>query len=163
MTEEITETGCCPRFDPSPWQEKEIVWKDKLFIRDTIPQFLHMPLPGTFGKTVGKMWQQLEDAGAQPDIKDFLMLAHDPSSWKSELYINATKEVPGAENVRLNGTYLTKVFDGPYNAIAKWFKEMDRYVKQNGKEVKKYYCYYTTCPKCARVYGHNYIVFFAEV
>lgn len=157
------ETQCCPKFDPKPWDEKEITWKDKPFIKDSVRQFMHMPLPGTFGKTVGRMWKKIEDAGAEPDMKDFLMLACDPSPWKSNLYINVTKEVPNAENVTLSGKYYTKVFDGPFSSIRKWIQEMDKYVKGKGKEVKKYYVYYTTCPKCAKIYGHNYVVFFAEV
>ena len=156
-------TQCCPKFDPEPWDEKEITWKDKLFVKDSMIQFMHMPLPGAFGKTVGRMWQKIEDAGANPDIKDFLMLAYDPSPWKSELYINATKEVPNAENVRFSGTYLTKVFDGPYNSVPKWIREMERHVTQKGQEVKKYYFYFTTCPKCAKIYGNNYVVVFAKV
>ncbi|MFH1639753.1 MAG: hydrolase [Chloroflexota bacterium] len=156
-------TPCCPKFNPEPWDEKEITWQDKLFVKDSMVQFMHMPLPGAFAKTVGRMWKKIEEAGANPDIADFLMLAYDPSPWKDEVYINVTKEVPDAENVRLSGTYLTKVFDGPYNAVPKWIQEMARFVNEKGRKVKKYYCYYTTCPKCAKIYGHNYIVFFAEV
>ena len=29
-------TQCCPKFDPEPWNDKEITWKDKLFIKDSI-------------------------------------------------------------------------------------------------------------------------------
>jgi hypothetical protein len=36
-------------------------------------------------------------------------------------------------------------------------------VAAKGKSVKNYYFYYTTCPKCARKYGHNYVVVLAEV
>ncbi len=154
---------CCPEFDPKPWDEKEFIWKDKLFIRDTMPQFMHMPLPGKYAKTIGRMWKKIEDAGAGTDIKDFLLLAYDPSPWKSELYINVTKEVPGADNAKLSGTFVTKVFDGPYNAVPKWIKEMEQYLVKSGKRSKKYYFYYTTCPKCAKVYGHNYVVVFVEV
>lgn len=154
---------CCPKFDPAPWHEKEITWEDKLFVKDTVVQFMHMPLPGTFGKTVGRMWKKIEDAGANPAIEDFVMLATESSPWKGEIYINATKEVPNAENIRLSGTYITRVFDGPYNAVPKWIKEMDQYAGQKGKSVRKYYFYYTTCPRCAKTRGHNYVVAFAEV
>ncbi|MFH1381371.1 MAG: hydrolase [Chloroflexota bacterium] len=163
MANTKTDTLCCPRFDPEPWNEKELLWKDKLFVKDTVMQFMHSPLPGTFSKTVGRMWKKIEEAGANPDIKDFIMLATESSPWRGEIYINATKEVPNAENVKLSGTYVTKVFDGSYNEIPKWVKEMSQYVNQKGKTIKKYYFYYTTCPKCAKVYGHNYIVAFAEV
>jgi hypothetical protein len=85
------------------------------------------------------------------------------SQWKGEVYITATREVPGCENVRLSGTYLTKVFDGSYNAVPRWIKEMEPFIARKGKSVKKYYFYYTTCPKCAKKYGHNYAVAFAAV
>jgi len=157
------EAQCCPPFDPAPWDEKEITWQDKLFIKEGIPQFMHIPLPGVFGKAVGRMWGKIEAADARPDTKDFLMLSYDPSPWKSELYINATKEIPDAENVRLSGNYLTKVFDGPYNAAPQWIKAMDKYVADKGRKLEKYYCYFTTCPRCAKLYGHNYAVLFAKV
>ncbi len=163
MIRNDSDIQCCPKFDPEPWHDKEITWEDKLFVKDTLMQFMHIPLPGTFGKKVGRMWKKIEDAGASPDIKDFIMLAAESSPWKGELYINVIKEVPNAENVKLSGKYITKVFDGSYNAVPKWIKEMDQYANQKGKTVKKYYFYYTTCPKCAKIYGHNYVVAFAEV
>ena len=115
------------------------------------------------GKVIGRMWKKAQDTGSATEKKDFLLLAHDPSPWKSELYMNVTKEVPGAENVKLNGTFITKVFDGPYSNVPKYMKEMENYVTSQGKKTKKHYFYYTYCPKCAKKYGHNYIVDFAEV
>jgi hypothetical protein len=157
------ESQCCPEFDPEPWEGKEVVWKDKLFVRDTMPQVFHMPLPGSFAKAVTRMWKKIEDAGAKPGDKDFLMLASETSQWKGELFINVIKEVPDAENVKLSGTYLTKVFDGGYNDVPKWIKEMEDYAAKKGKKPGNYYFYYTTCPKCAKKYGHNYTVVFAGV
>jgi len=65
--------------------------------------------------------------------------------------------------VKFSGTYLTKVFDDPYNDVPKWIKELAPYVVAKGKSVKKWFFYYTTCPKCAKKYGHNYVVTFAKV
>ena len=31
---EGSETGCCQRFKPEPWQDKEIAWDNKLFLKD---------------------------------------------------------------------------------------------------------------------------------
>ena len=157
------EQQCCPEFNPTPWDNISHVWNDKLFIKDSISQVFHIPLPGQFSKVLTKMWKKAQDAGASPDVKDFLCLAYDPSPWKSELYMLVTKEVPDTENVKLSGTFLSKVFDGPYSAIPKFIKEMDKHVAAQDKKVKKYYFYFTTCPKCAKKYGHNYIVAFAEV
>ncbi len=154
---------CCPQFDTVPWDEKTHQWHDKLFIKDTIPQIFHMPLPGTINRTMGRMWEQAQQANAAPDLKDFLILAYDPSPWKSEYYLSVTKEVPGAENVKLTGIFLSKVFDGPYQDVPKWIKAMDTYVAQQGKTTQKYYLYFTTCPKCAKIYGHNYVVAFAQI
>jgi len=73
------------------------------------------------------------------------------------------KEVPGAKNVALSGAFFTKVFDGPYNAVPKWIKETDSQIAAQGKTAKKHYVYFTTCPKCAKTYGHNYAVALAQV
>ncbi len=163
MQNSKTESECCPRFEPEPWQEKEIVWNEKNFIRETVPQFMHIPLPGTFGRAVGRMWKKIEDANAAPEAKDFLMLSTETSMWKGEIFINTSKEVPNAENVKFTGTYLTRVFDGPYNDVPKWIKAMIPWVTSKGKSVKRWFFYYTYCPKCAKKYGHNYVVTFAQV
>lgn len=163
MTVQINETGCCPLFDPELWQDKKFVWKDKPFVKGTMLQFLHMPLPGSFGKVVGQLWKKIEDANAAPEDRDFLMLATESSPWKGEVYLNVTHDVPNTENVTISGEFMTKVFDGPYNSIPKWIKEMDQYVSAKENVIKKHYFYYTTCPKCARIYGHNYVVAFAQV
>jgi effector-binding domain-containing protein len=163
MHDTIKEHECCPVFDPIPWDNKIHNWVDKPFIKDYLPQIFHMPLPSMMGKVLGRMWKKAQDANAATEMKDFLLLAYDPSPWKSELFLNVTREVPGTENVKLTGTFVSKVFDGPYNNIPKFIKELDNYLASTGKKAVKYYFYYTTCPKCAKKYGHNYIVAFAEI
>jgi hypothetical protein len=157
------QSECCPEFNPVPWDNVTHEWKDKLFIKDYVPQIFHIPLPGVINKVMARMCKRAQDAGADTETKDFLLLAYDPSPWKSEFHLLVTKEVEGAENVKLNGTFISKVFDGPFSAIPKFIKQMDAMLANNGKKSKKYYFYYTTCPKCAKKYGHNYIVAFAEV
>ncbi|MBN2057702.1 MAG: hypothetical protein JW782_02780 [Candidatus Saganbacteria bacterium] len=154
---------CCPQFDPTPWEGKTHVWNDKLFIVGSVPQFLHIPFPPMFAATVTRMWKRAEEAQAAPDLKDFILMAYDPSPWKSELYMTVTKDVPGEKSVRLSGTFITKVFDGPYNAPPKWVKEFDEYLSGQSKKALKYYFYFTYCPKCSKKFGHNYCVVFAQV
>lgn len=156
------QTDCCAEFDPATWDGKVTTWKDKRFIKDSIPQFLHMPFPPMFARKMTRMWEEAQHAGAAPEIGDFLFLTYDPSPWKSELYLAVNKEVPNADNVTLSGEFVSKVFDGPYNAVPEWIKEMDGYLASQGKTAKRYYFYFTTCPKCAKNYGHNYAVVFAE-
>jgi hypothetical protein len=154
---------CCPKFEPSLWNEVEHEWQNKLFLKDTVPEIFHFPVPGTYSKAITRMWKKAEDAGAAPDRKDFLLLAYDPSPFKGELFMSITKEVPGAENVRLSGTFVSKVFDGPYHKVPGYIKEMDQYLKANNKVATKYYFSFAYCPKCSKKYGHNYIVALAEV
>ena len=77
--------------------------------------------------------------------------------------IDVAKDVPNAQMAKLSGTFLTKVFEGPYQNAGKWAVEMKEYVKNKGKELKKMYFSYTTCPKCAKAYGKNYVVLFAQI
>lgn len=152
-------TGCCEPFDPEPWQEKEIIWQDKIFVKDHVISFLHIPL--NFGQKVVKNVKLIDKAGARPSYQ--LMLTDEKSLWGADIYIDVSKEVPGAEMVTLSGTFLTKVFEGPYQNVGKWAKEMLEYVKSKGKEMKKLYFSYTTCPRCAKAYGKNYVVLFARI
>lgn len=154
---------CCYEFNPELWDKKKHVWSDKIFIKASVTQFLHMPLPGTYDKVIPKMQAAIEESGAKVEPKDFLMLTEDLSAWKSNLYINTTKEVPGFDNVKLSGTFLSMAFDGPYSNIPKFIKEFDEYIASEGEKVLKYYFYYTTCPKCSKKYGHNYIVMLAQI
>ncbi len=157
------EEYCCPKFDPDLWDEKEVTWDNKLFIKESVPQFLHMPLPTMYGRIITRMMNALEAAGAQVPEADRLMLSHDLSPWKSELYIAATKEVKGASNVQLSGRFYAKVFDGPYSAIPKFMSQMADSLAQRKQRASKLYFFYTTCPKCAEKFGHNYIVIFAQI
>lgn len=156
---ENSETGCCPRFDPEPWEEKEIIWEDKLFLKDQVRSIFHMPL--NFGKVMVKNMEKIREADALPPQP--LMLSDEKSPWGSDIYINVKKEVPGAEMTEISGTFLTKVFEGPYKNTKKWIKEMRTFVKSKDRKMKKMYFFYTTCPKCAKYYGKNYVVILAEI
>ena len=92
-----------------------------------------------------------------------LVLSDEKSNWKSDLYIAVTKEVSDAEMARLSGTFLTRAFEGPYKDMSKWIKAMQEFVTSRGKDIKKLYFFYTTCPKCAKVYGKNYTVLLAQI
>ena len=156
---ENSETGCCPRFNPEPWDEKEVTFQDKLFLKDHVRSFLHIPL--NFGKVMVRNMEKIQQAEAL--ASEPLMLSDEKSLWGADIYIAVTKEVPGAEMVRISGTFLTKVFEGPYKDAGKWAKEMAGYVKAKAKEIEKMYFFYTTCPKCARFYGKNYTIILAKI
>lgn len=154
-----SETGCCKRFDPKPWDNKEIKWKGKLFLKDHIISFFHIPL--NFGKVMVRDMEAIEKAGAL--APEPVMLSDEKSLWGSDIYIAVSKDVHGKEMVKISGTFLSRVFEGHYKNIGTWAKEMKDYVKSKGKKIKKMYFFYTTCPKCAKAYGKNYVVLLAEV
>lgn len=154
-----SETGCCPRFNPKPWADKEIKLKDRLFIKDHVVSLFHIPL--NFGRIMVKNMGLIEAADAhEPEM---LLLSDENSLFGSDVYIAVSKDVKGAEMVRLSGTFLTKVFEGPYKDMGKWKKEMEAYVQSKNKTAEKTYFFYTTCPSCAKEYGKNYVVILAKV
>lgn len=152
---------CCPEFNPNKYDDKNHVWKDKLFLKDEIKQIFHIPI--NMGKVVTRIFQQVEKAGANPKPEDFLLLCYDPSAWKSEAYMSVVKDIPGSNIVKLSGTFYSKVFDGPYNAVPNWIKQMDQLLAAQGKKAERYYFHYAYCPKCSKKYQHNYCVAFAKI
>jgi len=155
----IKPTGCCDPFNPKPWQNKEIVWKNKLFVKDHITSFMHIPL--NMGKKIVKNIELIEKANAKASYQ--LMLTDEKSMWGADIYIDVSEKVPGAQMATISGTFLTKVFEGPYQHVGQWAQEMKKYVENKNKKIKKLYFSYTTCPKCAQAYGKNYVVLFAQV
>ena len=63
----------------------------------------------------------------------------------------------------LAGTFMTKVFDGPFSQIGKWSAAMHAYAKAQGVTLAKIYYFYATCPKCAKRYGKNQVVLFGQM
>lgn len=136
-----------------------MVWKDKIFVKDHITSLLHVPLD--MGRKIIKNLALIEQAHAKAPHQ--LMLTDEKSLWGADIYIDVSKNVPGAQMSTLSGTFLTKVFEGSYQNAGKWAQEMKRHVASQGKELKKLYFSYTTCPKCAKAYGKNYVVLFAQI
>jgi len=153
------ETGCCKRFDPKSWDGKTVVLKNKLFLKARVLSFFHIPL--NFGQVMKSSMEKI--CAAKAEAAEPLMLSDENSLWGADVYIAVSKEVPGAENVRLSGTFLSKVFEGGYDKMGGWIKQMSDYVASGGKAVEKLYFFYTTCPACAKAYGQNYTVILAKV
>ena len=150
---------CCPRFDPEPWDDKMIPWKNKPFVKDRVISFLHVPL--NFGAVMRRNVRAIEAAGAAP--KEMIVLSDENSLWGADVFIDVTKEIPGANMAAISGTFISKVFEGPFRNVRTWIDDMHRFVAAKGKSVRKLYFYYTTCPKCAKKYGKNYVVILAQV
>lgn len=153
-------TGCCPRFDPQGWDDQDLHFDDKLFVRATTRGLFHIPL--NMGSVFKRTFAAIEAAGARDD-GDFIVLSRDSSPWTGEHYFAVSRPLPGADMAKLSGDYLTKVFEGPFSDAPKWEAEMADFVAAHGRRLERNYYFFTTCPRCAKVYGKNYVVAVARL
>jgi hypothetical protein len=100
-------------------------------------------------------------ADASPD--EVIVLSDESSRWGSNVFIAVSKDVPDAKMTRISGTFLAKVFEGHYREMGTWVRDMKTWVSDQGKTLQKLYFYYTTCPKCAKQTGKNYVVLLGQV
>jgi hypothetical protein len=150
---------CCPKFNPVLWDDKIFQWDNKKFIKDKVLTLLFMPI--NFGSVVKRMMVKIEKAGAE--AQDWMCLSDHTSKWNMNLYMAVDREIPGVENITFSENFLSKVYEGNFKETGKWCKDFESYAKGKNLEVKKWYMWYTTCPKCAKKYGKNYVAIIAEV
>jgi len=150
---------CCSEFDPLPWDDKIFNWENKRFIKDKVFTIFYMPM--NFGKVMKRLDEKLTKAGAT--MSDYLCLSDHTSSWNMDLYLAVDKEIAGAENTTLSGNFYSKVYEGPFRDTEKWCKDYDKVALNKGYTINKCYLWYTTCPKCAKKYGKNYVVIVGRV
>lgn len=153
------ETGCCAKLDEARWDCQEFVWKEKPFVKDHIREFFHVPL--NFGSVMARDHAAIEQAQAY--APEPLWLVDEVSPWGSDIYTATDRAVPDMQTEYLSGTFMTKVFTGPFRDIGSWIAQTETFVKAHGKEVDKLYFFYATCPKCAKHFGKNQVVAFAKV
>lgn len=150
---------CCPEFQPEYWNEKTHIWSEKPFIADSVITFFYMPV--NFGAVMRRLNAKVE--AAEAEMPDWLCLSDHRSAWKMDLYLAINKTVANAKNMRMNGSFYSKVFEGAYKDAGKMMKQFEDHLQSNNLQVSKKYTWYTTCPKCAKKYGKNYIVLFAQL
>jgi len=156
MQKSETETGCCPRFDPAPWDGELLEWNQKKFIKVKVCTFFYMPL--NFGSVMKKL-----NKTSGLNLDNAICLSDHTSKWNMNLYVEVDAEVPGAHNVTFSGKYLSKVYEGNYSETGNWCKNFEQFAKERSMEITKWYMWYTTCPKCAKIYGKNYVVVIGKV
>ncbi|MCP3970414.1 MAG: hypothetical protein GY717_08880 [Rhodobacteraceae bacterium] len=155
----INTTGCCAKFNPDGWGGRQLSFRDKPFLRAATRSVMHIPV--NMGSVFTRVRRHMEQAGPV-DEANTLVLSHELSSWRAEHLFATDKPVEGEEMVTLTGNYITKVFEGPYREAKRWHDTMLAEVKAQGGTPGKVWFFYTTCPKCAKVYGKNYVVGVAE-
>ena len=153
-------TGCCPRFNAKGWDGQILHFEDKPFLRATTRSLAHVPI--NMGKVFSRVLGKIEAAKAA-DPEHSIVMSRDLSAFAGEHLFAVTAEVPGEEKITLSGDYLTKVFEGPFSKVGAWHGEMQALAKAKGRAANAVWFYYTTCPKCAKIYGRNPVVGLVEL
>jgi hypothetical protein len=153
------ETGCCARLDTARWEGREHVWHDKPFLEGRVHAILHVPLD--FGSVMARLQRTVEAAAAFAE--EPLWLSEEVSPWRSRLLVATDRTVPHAANVALSGTFVSGVFEGPYRDAPRWAATMRARTAAEGRPLTRLLFYYATCPRCARRFGCNQSVVFAQV
>ncbi|CDX29300.1 conserved hypothetical protein [Mesorhizobium sp. ORS 3359] len=156
----VNTTGCCPKFNPGGWDDQELHFRDKPFVRAVTHSVMHVPV--NMGSVFARVNRHIDDAGASADGHS-IVLSRDLSPWTSEHLFSVSKSVPEEEMTTLSGNFVTKVFEGPFSQARQWHEEMLQMARDRKSEPGDVYFFYTTCPKCAEAYGKNYVVGVAAV
>lgn len=159
MSEFYTENECCPIFDPPPWDNQTFVWEQKLFIKDRVFAIFNMPF--NFGKVISKLNKLAENSNCENC--DSMILVDFNSMFGFDVYYAVNKPVSLAQNVQLDGTFYSKVYEGSFKDINDWRIDFEKHVGIKEREIEHLYYWLTTCPKCAKKYERNYVVLIAKL
>lgn len=152
---DVNETGCCPVPAVHGWDRRTIELHQG-FIRMHTRSLFHVPM--NMGSVMTALQEQATAAGAAMPADHGMILSHDLSAWRAEQLYAVSSPVEGADNVMIDGTFATCVFDGPYGRAGEWHDQLVAYARSIGHEVSEVYVFYTTCPSCAKHYGRNYVI-----
>lgn len=157
----VNETGCCALPNVDAWQRAVIDFENRRFIRLHTRSMMFVPL--NMEDIMTELQQTAEKTGAMMPPEEAMTLSRDLTPWRAEQLYAVSKEVPGADNVVLDGKFASMVFEGDYSKAKGWFDDMMKYSEELGKKSDEIYFFYTTCPKCAEHYGKNYVVGLAKL
>ena len=80
-----------------------------------------------FGAVISGLMKEMEKAGIES--KDMMCLSDHTSKWNMDIYVSVDEKVEGAENVVLNGKFLSKVYEGNFKNTDKWCEDYKKYGK----------------------------------
>jgi len=150
---------CCPKLKVSEWDDKMLNWENKKFIIGKVRTFFYMPV--NFGKVITKLMNLVTAEGGA--VEQNLCLSDHISPKQMNILLAVNKKINGVENITLSGKFYCKVYEGPFKDTGRWCADFEKVLASKKLTMAKMYMWYTTCPKCAKKYGHNYIVIIAKV
>lgn len=149
---------CCPLLNVEEWDDKIHQWTDKRFVKAYVKAFFGIPC--NISKVMESVDAKIRAVGA--NTPDCVCLFDKKTKFKIDVMVAVSKEVPNMENVSISGKFYSKVYEGSYCKIGEWMRDFKKVMKSKMLEQGKVYVWYTSCPKCAKSYGKNYVVLIAE-
>jgi hypothetical protein len=153
-------TDCCPIFHPEKWDKMIYDFSAYSFIKAQSKSFMYVPV--NLDKVMTKVQKDIDEAKAAYSDR-YLILSQDISAFKCDHYFLVKGPVSKYPSQKVEGRYYCRVQDGDFRNISTWMKDFDEELHQKDRSLKEVFLFYTTCPKCAKVYGHNYVVLLAKV
>ncbi len=150
---------CCPPFNPELWQDKMMEWENKRFVKTYVRTLFFIPL--NFGGVMKMLVKKFKDAGEE--LPDILCLSEHVSKWKMNIYLPVNNEISGLEEETFSGSFYSRVYEGNFKDTKKWCFDFEEILKDKNLKITNLYFWYTTCPKCAKEYGKNYVVLIGKV
>lgn len=153
------EKVCCPKINPNDWNDKIFQWQNKPFIKAKVRTFFYIPIG--FGNTIRKLDKKLQANSL--NFSEGVCLSDHTSKWNMDIYVTIDKEFKDDSISYFNGNFYCKMYEGDFKDTGKWCSDYDKTLKEKGLKNKKIFMWYTTCPKCAKKYGKNYVGIFSEI
>ena len=158
---DVNETGCCAVPDVEAWDRRIVHFGDKRFIRMCTRSMLYVPL--NMPAVMEALQSAAEGAGAAMPPREAMCMSRDLSPWKAEHLYAVAAPVEGVENEIISADFATMVFDGPFRDAKEWIAAVRSFAEESGRAPRDVYLFYTTCPRCAQHYGHNFVVALARL
>jgi hypothetical protein len=159
-TEADNVTGCCPVFHPEHYDNKIFDLGEYTFIKDSTLSFMYIPL--NMDRVFTRVMRSINEA-KQAYTDRYLILSRDVNPFKSNHYFLVKGEVKGYATETISGQYYAKVYDGDFKEISNWIQDFKQVLANQGKSLNELFVFYTTCPNCAKIYHHNYVVLFGKL
>ena len=150
---------CCPQFNPVSWDSKIFEWDDKKFVKESVRTFFNIPM--NFGSVLKKIMKKAE--GTDAISSDFLCLTEHTSKWNMDIYLAVNEVIGDLDNTTISGNFYSKVYEGSFGNTKKWCEDYKLQTEKVGLNISKTYNWYTTCPKCVKKYGKNYVTIVGKI
>ena len=150
--------GCeCPEIDGQAFEGVEEDWSGKAFYVRGTPLVFHIPL--TIARDIRRLVSEAKAKGYEWD--DTCRFMQKDALFKGQILLEIKNPREGDPNVLImpQGTRAEATFfHGPWSRLGTPCKKLVDTVTSRGNTVKDVYCWYLTCPVCAKERGYQTVV-----